>query len=134
MIASRETVELLDRHLLPAQAVTHAKVFEVGHQLPLGTLADVDAFDLLVRFDSLGYGAYSENYVLHYVRFLFAYFGAYGLGKAAYPPAGALGQTAVEAAGAGYAQAASANAARAGRAVYGRSPLHRYSDSVISNS
>ena len=65
MIAARQAVELLDRHLLKMHPMADAEVFELLHQLPLGAFADVEFFDLLSGLDRLGHGTDPENDIIH---------------------------------------------------------------------
>ena len=63
MVAARQAVELLDRNLLIMQTVAHAKIFQLLHQLPFGSLADVEFLDLLSGLDRFGHGTNPENKV-----------------------------------------------------------------------
>ena len=65
MVAAREAVELLDRHLLIMHPMAHAKVFQLLHQLPFGALADVEFLDLLSGLDGFGHGTNPENDIIH---------------------------------------------------------------------
>ena len=65
VVAACEAVELFDRHLLHPHAVTDAEVFQLRHQLPFGTFADVKFLDLASSLDSFGHGTYPENNVVH---------------------------------------------------------------------
>lgn len=46
-------------------AVTDAEVFQLRHQLPFGTFADVKFLDLASSLDGFGHGTYPENNVVH---------------------------------------------------------------------
>ena len=65
VVTAREAVELFDRHLLHPHAVTDAEVFQLRHQLPFGTFADVEFLDLASSLDGFGHGTYPENNVVH---------------------------------------------------------------------
>ena len=65
VVAARQAVELLDRHLLKTHPVTDAEVLQFLHQLPFGALADVEFLDLLSGLDRLGHGTNPENQVIH---------------------------------------------------------------------
>jgi hypothetical protein len=45
--------------------VTDAEVFQLRHQLPFGTFADVEFLDLASSLDGFGHGTYPENNVVH---------------------------------------------------------------------
>ena len=66
VVAAREAVELLDGHLLRADAMPQAEVAQFGHQLPFGAFADVEFFDLFARFDRFDYGADAEYKVFRH--------------------------------------------------------------------
>ena len=63
MVAARQAVEFLDRHLLHTHLMPEAEVSQLRHQLPLGALADVELFDLFSGLDRFGHGTNPENKV-----------------------------------------------------------------------
>ena len=67
VVALREAIELLDRHLLVAQTMTCDEVFELLHQRTLGTLADVEFLDLLACLDGLGHRTDSKNQIFSHI-------------------------------------------------------------------
>ena len=88
MVAARQAVEFLDRHLLHTHLMPEAEVSQLRHQLPLGALADVELFDLFSGLDRFGHGTYPENDIVH-IRMIYCFSIAYPeyrkRGRAGYP-------------------------------------------------